>query len=418
MRVLILGGGVIGVCSAWYLSRAGHQVTVVERQAETAMETSFANAGQVSPGYAAPWAAPGVPKKAVTWLMQKHGPLRIDPITFFTPSLQKWVWSMLLQCNAEAYAHNKSRMVTLAEYSRDCLRELRSELDLAYDQRSAGTLQLFRKRKQLNASRQDVEVLSKSGVEYEVLDADGCVNAEPGLHRVVDKIVGGLRLPGDETGDCFLFTKCLAEKARQSGVRFVFGQHIDRIEIDKGAVQGVEVGGERMQADKYLLATGSYSTALARSIGIKLPIYPVKGYSLTVPVVDDSSAPQSTIMDETYKVAITRLGDRIRVGGTAELTGFNLSLRERRTDTLNFVVNDLFADGGDQSQARYWTGLRPMTPDGVPIIGQTRFDNLYINSGHGTLGWTMAAGSGRLIADLMCECKTSIDASLYQAHLA
>ncbi|WP_338419727.1 D-amino acid dehydrogenase [Gemmobacter caeni] len=399
MKIVILGAGVIGVTSAWYLSRQGHQVTVIDRQAAPALETSFANAGEVSPGYSAPWAAPGIPLKAMKWMFQKHAPLVIQPRPDFAKL--SWMAKMLMNCTADAYHVNKSRMVRLAEYSRDCLGELRAETGISYDERTQGTLQLFRTQKQVEGAAKDIEVLREDGVAFEVLDRAGCVAAEPGLAASADKIAGGLRLPGDETGDCFKFTNRLADMAAAAGVEFRWGVSIRRIHTEMGRVAFVETSEGRVHADAFVLAMGSYSPMLAAPLGIALPVYPLKGYSITVPVVDESRAPVSTVMDETYKIAITRLGDRIRVGGMAEIAGFDLSLNPKRQATLTHSVEDLFGGAGDQSQAQFWTGLRPMTPDGTPIVGRSPISNLFLNTGHGTLGWTMSCGSGRLLADII-----------------
>ncbi|HEY6645049.1 D-amino acid dehydrogenase [Povalibacter sp.] len=409
MKVIVLGSGVIGVTSAWYLAKSGHQVEVIDRQPGAALETSFANAGEISPGYASPWAGPGMPVKAMKWLFQRHAPLvmrlQLDPAQW------RWVAQMLRNCTTERYAINKSRMVPIAEYSRDVLRQLRADPGIAYDERSQGTLQLFRTQKQLDGAADDVAVLHKLGVPYEMLDPDGCIRAEPGLAEVRPIIVGGLRLPQDETGDCHLFTQRLAAMAQQQGVQFHYGTRIEGIDREGDRITGVRTSRGRSEADIYVMALGSFSTPVGRTLGIDLPIYPVKGYSITVPIVDAATAPQSTVMDESYKVAITRLGDRIRVGGTAELSGFNSRLHESRRATLELSLRGLFPRAGDVTQATFWTGLRPMTPDGTPIVGRSRYSNLYFNTGHGTLGWTMACGSGRVIADLISGREPDIDVS-------
>jgi D-amino-acid dehydrogenase len=409
MRVIVLGSGVVGVASAWYLARAGHQVTVLDRQPAAGMETSFANAGQVSPGYSAPWAGPGVPAKALKWLMMRHRPLVLWPRP--DARMLGWLVQMLANCNTAAYRLNKGRMVRLAEYSRDCLRALRAETGIAYDHRERGTLQLFRTAKQLDAVGGDTAVLDEFGVPYEVLDPAGCAAAEPALALVRERIAGGLRLPGDETGDAHQFTQRLAALAAARGVTFHYGTAVRGLLSEGDRVTGVETeDGRRLTADAYVVAMGSHSTALLRPLGIRLPVYPVKGYSLTLPVTDAEAAPVSTVMDETYKVAITRLGDRIRVGGTAELAGFSATLRGPRRATLEHSVRDLFPRGGDLARASFWTGLRPMTPDGTPVIGPARgLRNLHLNTGHGTLGWTMACGSGRLLADLVSGREPEIE---------
>ncbi|MCV2446798.1 D-amino acid dehydrogenase [Paracoccus sp. DMF] len=399
MKVIVLGAGVLGVTSAWYLAKAGHEVTVIDRQTGPALETSFANAGEISPGYSSPWAAPGIPMKALKWMFQRHAPLVIQPRLDW--QRLSWMARMLGNCTSAAYAVNKSRMVRVAEYSRDCLGELRAETGIHYDERTQGTLQVFRKQEQLDGAGKDIEVLKADGVPFEVLDRAGCIAAEPGLAGAADRIVGGLRLPGDETGDCFKFTNRLAEMAAAAGVTFRWGVGIEALEAEGGRISAVRTDQGRMQADRYVLALGPHSPLLVRPLDIKLPIYPLKGYSLTIDIEDESRAPISTVMDETYKVAITRLGDRIRVGGLAEIAGYDLSLNRRRCATLAKSVSEMFVGAGDPDKAQFWTGLRPMTPDGTPIVGATPIPNLFLNTGHGTLGWTMSAGSSRVLADLI-----------------
>jgi len=408
MKVAVLGSGVIGVTSAWYLAEAGHEVVVIDRQPGPALETSFANAGEISPGYASPWAAPGIPQKAIRWLMMRHAPLILQPKV--DGEMLGWLFAMLRNCTGARYAINKARMVRLAEYSRDRLIALRAETGIAYDERMQGTLQLFRTQKQLDGIAKDIAVLRAGGVPFEVLDRAGCIAIEPGLAAAREKIVGGLRLPGDETGDCFKFTEALAAMAAERGAVFRYGEAIRSLAVENGRIAGVETDAGRITADRYVLALGSHSAAMVRPLGLRLPVYPVKGYSITAPVVDATRAPESTLMDESYKIAITRLGDRIRVGGMAEISGYNNALPERRRATLVHSLTDLFPGAGDIGAASYWSGLRPMTPDGTPVIGATPYENLFLNTGHGTLGWTMACGSGRLIADLVCGKPTDIEA--------
>ncbi|WP_312143742.1 MULTISPECIES: D-amino acid dehydrogenase [Stutzerimonas stutzeri subgroup] len=406
MRVLVLGSGVVGTASAYYLARAGFEVVVVDRQPAVAMETSFANAGQVSPGYASPWAAPGVPLKAMKWLLQRHAPLAIK----LTGDVDQYLWmaQMLRNCTAARYAVNKERMVRLSEYSRDCLDELRAETGIAYEGRQLGTTQLFRTQAQLDAAAKDIAVLQRSGVPYELLDRAGIARVEPALAKVSHKLSGALRLPNDQTGDCQMFTSRLAEMAVALGIEFRFEQNIQRLDYAGDRLAGVWIDGKLETADRYVLALGSYSPQMLKPLGIRAPVYPLKGYSLTVPISDPAMAPQSTVLDETYKVAITRFDQRIRVGGMAEIAGHDLSLNPRRRETLEMVVGDLYPQGGDPSDAVFWTGLRPATPDGTPIIGATPYRNLFLNTGHGTLGWTMACGSGRVLADLLASKRPQI----------
>jgi D-amino-acid dehydrogenase len=413
MRVVVLGSGVVGVTSAYYLARAGHEVTVIDREAGPALETSFANAGQISPGYASPWAAPGVPLKAVKWMFQKHAPLaiRLDGTAF---QLQ-WMWQMLQNCTTSRYAVNKGRMVRLAEYSRDCLQALRADTGIQYEGRTGGTLQVFRTQQQFDGAAKDIAVLQEANVPYELLSADQLAKAEPALAAVSHKLTGGLRLPGDETGDCQMFTTRLAALAEQLGVKFRYNTSIDALAMAGGRIAGVKCGGELVRADSFVIALGSYSTSFLDGI-VKIPVYPLKGYSITAPIVDAAAAPVSTVLDETYKIAITRFDDRIRVGGMAEIVGFDKSLRQARRETLELSVNDLFPGGGDTSKATFWTGLRPMTPDGTPIVGRTPVPNLFLNTGHGTLGWTMSCGSGQLLADLMSGKQPAIRADDLSVH--
>jgi D-amino-acid dehydrogenase len=409
MKVIILGGGVIGVTSAYYLAKAGHEVEVIERQPGVALETSFANAGEVSPGYASPWAAPGIPRKAVKWLLMKHPPLIVKAVA--DPYMVRWMVQVLTNCTAGRYATNKARMVRVAEYSRDVLKVLRADTGITYDERMAGTLQLFRTQHQVDDAHKDIEVLAQYGVAYEVLDRAGCIAAEPGLGASDAPIAGGLRLPGDETGDCHIFTTKLAAMAAELGVVFRYGVTINGLDVQGGAVTGVQTSAGRITGDRYIMAMGSFSPRLGRTIGIDLPIYPVKGYSITAPIINEATAPVSTVLDESYKIAITRLGERIRVGGMAELSGYNSDLSPHRKDTLAFVVNQLFPGAGDTVRASFWTGMRPMTPDSTPIIGVSKLPNLYITSGHGTLGWTMACGSARVMTDMISGTKPDIDIS-------
>ena len=406
MHVVVLGSGVIGTAVAYYLARDGHHVTVVDRQPGAALETSFGNAGEISPGLSAPWAGPGVPLKAIKWLLMAHGPLVVRQL--FDPAMWRWGLALLANCNEAAYRRNKHRMVSIAEYSRDCLRALRRDTGIRYDDRSLGTVQLFRTTAQLEGVERDAAVLRELGVPYEVLDHDGVARAEPALARVREKFAGALRLPNDETGDCHLFATRLAELAVALGAEFRFDTRIQAIASEGGAVTAVRTSAGDVRGDAYVCALGSYAPQLLAPLGIRLPVYPVKGYSITVPITDPAGAPESTVMDETYKVAITRLGNRIRVGGTAELAGHDLTLRPGRRQTLEFVVRDLFPDGGDVARATFWSGLRPMTPDGTPVIGATPCRNLYLAGGHGTLGWTMSAGTGALMADIIAGRRTAI----------
>ncbi|ARC91505.1 D-amino acid dehydrogenase small subunit [Vibrio coralliilyticus] len=399
MKVVILGSGVVGLTSAWYLSQAGYQVTVVDRQPRAAEETSFANAGQISYGYSSPWAAPGVPIKALKWLLEEHAPLKIKPS--LSPELLRWASQMLKNCQLDRYRINKARMLAIANRSRECLAQLNQQYDLNYQGRTQGTLQIFRNHKQLEAVEKDIALLQESSTRYQLLDAKECLLQEPGLANIQGTLTGGLYLPDDETGDCYLFCQQLQAMAEHAGVEFLFNTEIQRLNVQGNQVTSVATSQGEIEADKFVVAMGSYSKSLLEQVGIDIPLYPVKGYSLTLPVINHDFAPQSTIMDETYKVAVTRFENRIRVAGTAELAGFDPALPDKRLATLNHVVSNLFPEGTDLTQAEYWTGFRPMTPDGTPIIGETKLENLFTNTGHGTLGWTMACGSADILTEVI-----------------
>ena len=406
MKVLILGGGVIGVTSAYFLAKQGHDVTVVERQESVALETSYANAGQVSYAYSSPWATPGIPLKAIKWLLSKHPPLVINPM--MSTETLKFIYRMLKNCNHSSFNINKGRMLRISNYAKGCLSEIERDTKIEYEQRKKGFLQILRTNKQVVDTQKDIAVLEQFGTSYKVLDVDGCLAVEPGLKHVKHTIAGGLQFEGDVTGNCFKFTNELQKKCLELGVNFEFNIIVESLLIDNRKICAVKTNKGDMAADSFVVAMGSYTTKLLQPVGIDIPVYPVKGYSITVPVLSDEDAPQSTVMDETHKVAITRLGNNVRAAGTAELTGYNLSLREKSRATVRHSVQSLFPYATDMSDDQFWTGLRPMTPDGTPVIGKTPISNLFLNTGHGTLGWTMSTGSGKLIADIVSGNKTEI----------
>lgn len=409
MHIIILGAGVIGITAAYYLNRAGHQVSIIERAAGVAEETSYANAGQLSFGYTTPWAAPNIPLKAAKWLGKAHSPLIIQP----DGSLYqlKWLAHMTANCNSIAYARNQSRMMRISEYSRHLLHRFEQEEAIDFEQRHLGTLHLFRDAAAFAAHRRQMGVLDSFNVPYETLDAESSLKYEPALAHIRHQIAGAFRLPNDSTGDCFMFSRKLAQLLQERGVQFHFNSPIERIDHSGGRINAVIAGGQSHQADAYVCALGSFSRPLMQQLSLDLPVYPVKGYSITVPLTDASKAPVSTVLDEKYKVALTRFADRIRVGGMAELSGYRLERPQVHRETLCMVTDELFPGACRTENAQYWSGLRPMTPDSTPIIGATRFDNLFINTGHGTLGWTMSFGSGKLTADMVSGCQTEIDSS-------
>lgn len=406
MRAVILGAGVVGVTTAYFLAKAGYAVTVVDRSAAPAAETSFANAGQLSASYAAPWAAPGVPFKALGWMVRRYGPLVLR--RFPDRSHLRWLTLFLAACTHARYRRNKSRLVVLARESLAALRAIEASVSIAYDHDRRGTLQIFRRAAQRAGMDRDLDILQSLGIPATRLDAAGCIDREPGLAAVADKIVGGIHMPLDETGDCRAFTRALAAHLAASGVVFRMNTVIGPADRRGDRVAAVATEDGPVDGDVFVVALGNGTVPFFAALGHRLPIIPVKGYSLTVPVSERAGAPLSTIMDETYKTALTRLGDHIRVGGTAEIAGFDPTLRPGRRHALEFVLDDLFPGTGPGAPADFWAGHRPMTPDGLPFLGATPLRNVFVNAGHGTLGWTLAAGSGKAVADLIAGQRSPI----------
>jgi D-amino-acid dehydrogenase len=407
MKVLVIGGGVIGVTSAYYLRRAGHDVTLIDRQPAIATETSFANGGQVSWSSASPWAAPGIPLTALGWLVKPHSPLILRPNA--DPAMWRWLFGFLRNCTTARYRRNKARQIRLARFSYRQLTDLARAESLSFDAQMRGTLILYRTRKAFAHARRDRAVWDSFGLRVRELGADQCIEHEPGLADSRDRIAGGLLFDDDACGDCRAFTEALAGVCRSRGVTIELGTTVERIVRTGARVDHVATSAGPRRADAYVLAAGSYTPLLLRPLRIDLPVFPVKGYSITLPVGDPSRAPRGTVTDEKYKVVITRLGDRVRAAGTAELSGYNLTLRGAPRATITRVVSDLFPHCGDLNQVEFWTGLRPMTPDNPPVIGATPLENLFLNTGHGTLGWTMACGSGAVLADIVSGEPPDID---------
>ena len=400
MHVIIIGAGAIGVCSAWYLRQAGFEVTVLERRGAPAQEASFGNAGVIAPGYVAPWAAPGMPGKIVRSLFQHASPVVFRPSA--DPAMWRWIVRWLRECNPESYRTNKLRMQRVAFYSRTCLHELRSALEIEYEQ-SRGYLQLFRTQRDLDLASPALALLRENNVPHQLIDAAGCRRIEPGLTDDTP-LAGGLHLPEDESGNCPIFVRRLHQHAEAAGVQFRFQTEVARLRRTDGrlTVELAALGGrarEVLDADCVLLAAGVGSETLLRPLGLRLPLYPVKGYSATVMVTDELQAPLGALMDESYKVAITRMGNRLRVAGTAELGSRKLDLRPAALQTLIKVARDWFPVAGHYNAATLWAGARPMLPDGPPLIGATRVPGLFLNLGHGSTGWAMSCGSGKIAAD-------------------
>jgi len=400
MSVLILGSGIIGTTSAYYLAKQGHDVTVIDRQNSVALETSHGNAGQLSYSFSSPWAAPGLPLSLIKWMFSKYPPLIVNPN--LNSETVKFLYQMLKNCNSKSYEINKSRMVRMSNFSKKCLLELEKDEDIFYEQRKQGSLLLFKSAKQVENIKKDLSLLEKLNIQYELLDLNGCIQAEPGLHHVKSEFTSGLRFANDCTGNCYLFTNQLYKKCLEMGVKFEFNTQIEDIQIEKERISSIKTNRGEFDSDSYVVALGSYSSKILTKIGINIPVCPVKGYSITLPVLNNEDAPQSTIIDDTFKIGITRLGNNIRVAGTAHITGYNLELREKSLSLLKYGLNRLFPYATEEcDDMKFWTGLRPNTPDGPPIIGSTPYSNLYLNTGHGTLGWTMSLGSGKLLADII-----------------
>ncbi|MBC8007596.1 MAG: D-amino acid dehydrogenase [Prolixibacteraceae bacterium] len=412
MKILVLGAGVIGVTSAWYLSKDGHEVTVLDRQPTAGLETSFANGGQISVSHAEPWANPEAPRKIVKWLGREDAPLlfrlRADP--------RQWAWGLrfLIECLPERTRRNTLTILRLGLYSRDLLKALRRETGVLYDHLEKGILQIHSDAAEFEAAHARVELLRSHGCEMHIKSVQECQELEPALRSSRIGLIGGTFAPDDESGDAHQFTGNLAELCRSRGVQFSYEHAIESLSIEGNLVSGAiarDPGGrcELIKADAFLVALGSYSPFLLSPLGISVPVYPVKGYSVTVPLTNPEAAPTLCLSDENAKIAISRLGKRLRSAGTAELTGYDTSLNEARCNAILSRIEQLFPGAGDYAGASRWAGLRPATPSNVPLIGTTRYRNLFLNTGHGTLGWTLACGSGRAVADLIGGHKPDVD---------
>ncbi|MDR3435850.1 D-amino acid dehydrogenase [Telmatospirillum sp.] len=410
MKVLVLGAGVVGVTSAWYLAKAGHEVTVVDRQPGAGLETSFANGGQISPCHAEPWANPGTPKMALKWLGKEDAPL-IFRWQRWDPALWTWGIRFLLNCTASRMRINIDRCLRVAIYSRACLQDLRSETGIEYDQKTRGILHIYRDPQSFEHAVGAAQVMTNLGLAREVKTADEALAIEPALAAVHSQLAGGIFTPGDESGDAHRFTQRLAALCAEKGVTFHYDTKILGLELEGGKMVSVATDKGRLRADAFVLSLGSWSPKLARQVGLSLPIYPAKGYSATLPVTDPTKAPTVAITDDEHKLVYSRLGDRLRCAGTAELAGWNLQMNPVRAAAVAERSSTLFPGAGDFGKAQLWAGLRPVTPDSAPIIGRTRIENLFLNTGHGTLGWTMSCGSGRVLADIVSNRPPDIDMS-------
>ena len=403
MKVLVLGAGVVGTASAWYLARAGHQVTVIDRQPVPGNETSFANGGQISVSHAEPWATLHVFSQLRKWLGREDAPLlwrwRADPAQL------AWGLRFLGECLPGRTRRNMEAIVAMALYSRGCLQALRQELALQYDHLERGILHIYTDRQEFSAAVEAAQLMRHLGLDRLTVDTEKCLKIEPALAGARELLVGGDYTRSDESGDAFKFTNALADQASAIGVDFRFGLTIERIASGGSKIAGVVVhgqnGAELLTADAYVVALGSYSPLLTKPLGISLPVYPAKGYSATLTLAEGSVAPTVSVTDDGCKLVYSRLGNRLRVAGTAEFNGYNLDLNPVRCQALITRTRQLFPELKTVGEPEFWCGLRPATPSNVPIIGQTRYANLWLNTGHGTLGWTMACGSGTALAEMM-----------------
>lgn len=409
MRIVVLGAGVIGVTGAWYLARAGHEVTLVDRHAEAGMETSFANGGQVAAGHAEPWARPSVLPKVLRWLGREEAPMLFRP----RADLQQWLWALrfAMECLPGRFERNARQLAGLARYSRECLAELRSDTGIEYDRVARGILHFCTEQAEFEALAKHAASMRGLGVVREVKSAAQCHDLEPALRGSRARVVGGVYSPQDESGDAHAFTTRLARLAEQKGMRFMRETAVESLETAAGRVSAVRAGGERLAAEAFVVSLGSYSARLLAPLGIAIPVYPLKGYSVTLSLPPEvaARAPTVSLTDEAHKLVISRLGSRLRCAGTAELTGFDTSINKSRCEAIVKRLRDLFPALADAAAAEFWAGLRPATPNNVPVIGRTRFENLYLNTGHGTLGWTLAAGSARALADLVGGRRPEVD---------
>lgn len=412
MKVIVLGAGVVGTTAAWFLAQAGHEVTVIERQPAAGLETSFANGGQISVSHAEPWANPGAPLKVFQWMFREDAPLLFRPR--LDPRQWQWCLEFLRECTPARTRHNIRQLVNLGLYSRGLLQELRTETGIEYDHLERGILHFYTSQQEFDAAQEPARIMREYGCELDMKTPEECVAIEPALAHARTGITGGSLTPSDESGDAHLFTQRLAALCEKSGVRFLYGHTITHIATTGGAVSGISVTGADNRAglstaDAYVVALGSYSPQLLAPLGIRLTIYPAKGYSVTLPVKDPARAPSVSLTDDEYKLVYSRLGNRLRIAGTCELNGYDTALNEVRCQAIIRRTEELFPGAGDVGQEQYWTGLRPATPSNVPYIGKTKFANLYLDTGHGTLGWTHACGSGRAIADIISGKTPEVD---------
>lgn len=404
MRIAVLGSGIVGVSTAWWLQNDGHDVTVIDRQSGPAQETSRAAGGQVSVSYAEPWANPQAPWRLARWLIKDNAPL------WFRPSLdpKQWAWGLrfLAECLPARFEPNVRALVNLAQFSRATLQHMRNDLAIQYHCVERGVLHFYRDSRSFDEAQDMADVMRDFGVERRLLSPDEIVALEPSLAGVKNLIAGGDYNVDDESGDAYAFTCALAKRAEAAGTRFLFSTQITRLRAEGGQVTHVELiqpdgSYHELEVDAVVVALGAYSSRLLTPLGVACPVYPAKGYSATFNVLNDEAAPMVSLSDSANKTVYSRFGNRLRVAGTAELSGYSRSLNTKRCNSIVKQAQELFPSALDFDNVQFWSGLRPATPSNIPLIGQTKIRNLYLNTGHGTLGWTLGAGSGRALADVI-----------------
>jgi D-amino-acid dehydrogenase len=408
VKVIVLGSGIAGTAAAWFIRQEGHDVTVIERQPGPAQETTYANGCQISVSHSEPWANPSAPRKILNWLGKEDAPL----LYRFRAEKLQWEWGarFLRQCTPGKTANNIRQCLALAEFSRRTLQALRAETRIEYDYLTRGIMHFYTDKEEFEASKPGAQLMTSLGCPRNSIDAEEVVRIEPALASIKDKLVGGDYTPGDEHGDARTFTIGLAKKAAEKGVEFRFNTTAIRL-LTEGTGAAAKITGveainaigeyEILTADAFVISMGSFSAPFLKPLGIDLMIYPAKGYSATYPIVNTDAAPSVSLIDAEYKLVFARLGNRFRVGGTAEMNGYGRELNIARCEALTNRTRELFPEACDYSQPHFWSGLRPMTPSNIPYIGKTAYGNLFLNTGHGTLGWTMGCGSGRVIADIL-----------------
>ncbi len=411
-RVLVLGAGILGVHTAYFLRRRGYEVTVIDRQPGPALETSFANGSQISVSQSDPWASPHAPFKILKWLGKEDAPLLFR----LKLDVNQWRWGLrfLYECLPSRAEHNTLQAMRLSEYSRRTLQMLRKETGIQYDHAEAGIMMIHSDAQSFDDAAKAAQLLIRNGERRDVLSVAEAVRIEPALAHTAHTLAGAIYAPNDESGDAYKFTIAMAEQAAAMGVEFRYNTTIKRIDRAGGEVSGVVVThadrpDETLTADAYVVALGSYSSALLRDVGVDALVYPAKGYSATLPIVNQAGAPKGSITDDEMKIVFTTIGQRLRIAGTAELNGFDTTLNPVRCEALTRRAKHHFPDLCDWATVEYWTGLRPATPSNLPIIGQSKLKNLYLNTGHGTLGWTEGPGSARALADIIAGQKPEVD---------